>query len=153
MEIARALRLTVLIVGLLAAFNVAAQETGAEQSPPIPVPDALTADMWVYFEGSRGEVEPKVSAFLEAASSRISELGPQNQETAQSILTAVSDNFAALLSLMDDAEPASQELPPEAVSYSIEQLLEFELFKIVIMLSHIEKHRINKFSINFFWKS
>jgi small-conductance mechanosensitive channel len=26
---------------------------------------------------------------------------------------------------MDDAEPASQELPPEAVSYSIEQLLEF----------------------------
>jgi small-conductance mechanosensitive channel len=125
MEIARALRLTVLIVGLLAAFNVAAQETGAEQSPPIPVPDALTADMWVYFEGSRGEVEPKVSAFLEAASSRISELGPQNQETAQSILTAVSDNFAALLSLMDDAEPASQELPPEAVSYSIEQLLEF----------------------------
>jgi small-conductance mechanosensitive channel len=125
MEIARALRLTVLIVGLLAAFTVAAQETGAEQSPPIPVPDALTADMWVYFEGSRGEVEPKVSAFLEAASSRISELGPQNQETAQSILTAVSDNFAALLSLMDDAEPASQELPPEAVSYSIEQLLEF----------------------------
>ena len=62
MEIARALRLTVLIVGLLAAFNVAAQETGAEQSPPIPVPDALTAAMWVYFEGSRGEEEETMGA-------------------------------------------------------------------------------------------
>jgi hypothetical protein len=125
MEIARASRLTVLIVGLLAAINIAAQEAPAEQAPPIPILDALETDTWVYFEGARDEVEPRVSAFLEAANSQIAELAPQNQETAQSVLNAVGDNFTALLNLMDDAEPASQELPPEAVSYSIEQLLEF----------------------------
>jgi small-conductance mechanosensitive channel len=125
MEIARASRLTVFIVGLLAAINVAAQETPAEQSPAVPILDALETSAWAYFEGTRDEAEPRISAFLETANGQIADLEPQNQETAQSVLNALSDNFAALLNLMDDAEPASLELPPEAASYSIEQLLEF----------------------------
>jgi small-conductance mechanosensitive channel len=125
MEIARALRLTVLIAGLLATINSFAQETAGDQPPPVPDLVALDADSWAYFEGSREEVEPRVTAFLEAANSQIADLGPQNQEAAQAVLNATSDNFEALLNLMDDADPASQELPAEAVSYTIDELLEF----------------------------
>ena len=125
MEIARALRLTVLIAGLLATINTFAQETARDPAPPMPDLAALETDTWAYFEGTREEAEPRVSAFLEAANSQIADLGPQNQEAAQSVLNAVRDNFTALLNLVDGAEPASQELPAEAVSYTIDELLEF----------------------------
>jgi len=125
MEIARASRLTVLTLGLLAVFNTSAQETAGAEAPPIPDLITLETDTWTYFDGMRAEVEPRVDAFLEQAAGQIVDLGPQNQEVAQSVLDAVRDNFTALLNLLDDTDPPTQQLPEEAVGYSIVQLLEF----------------------------
>jgi small-conductance mechanosensitive channel len=54
----------------------------------------------------------------------IADLGPLRQETAAATLEAVRDNFDALLTLLDEPEPADLELPEESFGYSIEDLLQ-----------------------------
>lgn len=108
---------------MLLAVNGAAQEAGDNTESPAPSPDALQADWWSHFEGSRAEVEPQAGKFLAAAAGQIPQLAPQNQEAAQSVLQALRDNFSAYLDLLDEAAFAPQELPEPAVNYSIDELL------------------------------
>ncbi|MCP5089971.1 MAG: mechanosensitive ion channel, partial [Gammaproteobacteria bacterium] len=75
------------------------------------------------FEGTKTELEPRVTSFLEDLGAQTAELAPQNQEIAGSVLAAVADNFNALLALVDDPELTVRELPPEAAGYSIDDLL------------------------------
>jgi small-conductance mechanosensitive channel len=125
MTISRAMRYLILLFAFLPAAGAIAQEATEDTAPSMPDLTGLESGMWAYFDGTREEVEPRVSAFLDSTTSQIADLEPQNQQIAESVLDAVRDNFTALLALIDDAEPASQELPPEAVGYSIEQMLEF----------------------------
>jgi small-conductance mechanosensitive channel len=124
MKIARSTRFLVLLLSLLITLSSLAQE--AEDSAPPAPPDlhSLQNDSWTYFEGPAAEIAPRVDTFLENSGVQIAELAPQNQETAQSVLDSVRDNFSALLSLLDDVDLTPQELPAEAASYSIGDLLE-----------------------------
>jgi len=123
-KIVPATRFLILILGVLAALNSGAQELEESNTPAVPEPASLAANWWTYFEGTREEVEPRVAAFFDTANAQIAELEPQNQEIAASVLGAVRNNLSAYLNLMDETEPAVLELPPDAVSYSIEDLLQ-----------------------------
>jgi small-conductance mechanosensitive channel len=123
MNIARSTRFLVLLLSILVAFDSLAQEAEDNATPAPPDLRSLQTDWWAFFEGPRVDVEPKVNTFLEDVGVQTAELAPQNQEIAQSVLNAVRDNFTASLRLLDDSEPAPQELPPEAASYSIQDLL------------------------------
>ena len=124
MKIVQATRFFILILGVLAALNSGAQEVGERSAPAVPEPASLDASWWTYFEGARDDVEPRVAAFLDTANTQIADLAPQNQEVAASVLGAVRNNLSAYLNLMGETEPAVAELPPDAVSYSIESLLQ-----------------------------
>jgi len=113
----------VLLLVMLAAVNGLAQE--ADDSVEVAAPDlySLQTDWWTYFEVPRAELEPRVDSFLESVTVQIADLAPQNQETAQSVLDAVRDNLTALLALLDDPDIATQEPEPEAIDYSLDDLL------------------------------
>ena len=113
-----------LLLGMLAAVHVAAQETEQDAPPAPPVFAELASDWWTYFEGTREEVELRADSFLETVNEEIADLGPLRQETAAATLEAVRDNFDALLTLLDEPEPADLELPEESFGYSIEDLLQ-----------------------------
>ncbi len=124
MKIVPATRFLILILGVLAALDSGAQVVEERDTPAVPEPASLAANWWTYFEGTREEVEPRVEVFLDTANAQAADLAPQNQEIAASVLGAVRNNLSAYLNLMDESEPAVLELPPKAVSYSIEDLLQ-----------------------------
>ena len=124
MRIALPPRVLALVLSVLAAVHVAAQETEQAEPPAPPVLDELASDWWSHFQGTREEIEPRVESFLESANAAIADLGPLRQETAATTLEAVRDNFDALLTLLDEPETADLELPPESFGYSIEDLLQ-----------------------------
>ena len=115
--------LLVLLLSLSLSADALAQQLDISPEPVPPELASLQNNWWAYFEGPRAAVEPRMKEFLGSAGVQIADLAPQNQAIAQSILDAVADNFEALLPLLDDADPAAQELEPEAASYSIDDLL------------------------------
>jgi small-conductance mechanosensitive channel len=123
-KIVPATRFLILILGVLAALNSGAQEFEERDVPAVPEPSSLEANWWTYFEGTREEVEPRVAVFLDTINTQITDLAPQNQEIAESVLGAVRNNLSAYLNLIDEAEPTLLELPPGAVRYSLEDLLQ-----------------------------
>ena len=108
---------------LLVVAAAAAQEAEPSAEPAAPDFASLQTNWWAYFEGTRQDVEPRVQSFLETVGAQIPNLAAQNQQTAQAVLDAVRDNLNAYLALLDDTELTLQELPPPAVSYSIDDLL------------------------------
>jgi hypothetical protein len=123
MKLSRSIRYLTLLLAIFIAAGGAAQEAEDSATPEAPDFSSLQTNWWSYFEGSREEVEPRAEAFFEGVEVQIADLAAQNQEIAQSVLVAVRDNIATYLTLFDDTEPAPQDLPPPAVSYSIEDLL------------------------------
>ncbi len=123
--------LAMLLLALL-TFDGSAQETepadapASTATPAVPELRSLRAGWWSYFEGNRAKVEPRVKTFLESISPQIAELDPSNQVIAESVLTAVRENFNAYLELLDETEPALKELPAAKEGYSIDELLEIE---------------------------
>ena len=98
----------------------------AEEIEETPTPDlqALQTGWWSYFEGPREQVEPRIAAIDEMVSAQIAELEVENQEIASSLLATVRDNFVAYLNVLDTTDVAMPGQPPEAISYSLEELLE-----------------------------
>jgi potassium-dependent mechanosensitive channel len=123
MKRARSTCLATFLLCILVGVNAPAQEARDNTEPPAPNLAALQANWWSQFEGSRAEVEPRVSKFLDAAGTQIPKLAPQNRETAQSVLQALRDNFSAYLDLLDETAFAPDALPEPAVNYSIDELL------------------------------
>ena len=123
MKIAKSTRLLGVLLSILVAANSPAQETQDSAAAPTPDLSSLRTDWWAFFEGSRGEVEPRAEAFLEDAGTQIAALAPQNQAIAQSVLDAVRGNLNALLALSDDTELTLKALPPATINYSIGDLL------------------------------
>jgi small-conductance mechanosensitive channel len=125
MKITMPSRMLALLLSVLAAVQVSAQEAEQTAAPTVPAFDELASDWWLYFEGTRQEVEPRVESFLKGVAEQIPDLSPANQEVARAVLESVDNNLTALLNLRDAEEAAVQELPEVAVGYSIEDLLEF----------------------------
>ncbi len=123
MKISPSIRFVALLMGMLVALNSPAQEAtdGAALTPPDL--NSLQNNWWAYFEGPREDVEPRVETFLGGVGRQIVGLTPQNQQTAESVLAAVRDNFTAYLALLDDPELTHQGLEPAAVNYSVDELL------------------------------
>ncbi len=116
--------LTLLLLALLPAAAVLAQDIEQAEQSSEPVLASLQADWWSYFQGDRETVAPRVAGFLESASETIAGMEPQNQEAADSVLDAARDNFSAYIALLDETQPSPQELQPAAISYSLDELLE-----------------------------
>ena len=115
------------ILSLIAVFLLGGVHAQEGEEPAVPVePDltALRANSWAYFEGPRGEVEPRVNAFLEKLGPEIAELDAADQETAEALLGRLQANFEVYLELLDEPEPAMRELPPEQDAYTIQDLLD-----------------------------
>jgi len=116
-------RFLALLLGLLVATSCPAQGANGSDEAIEPNLSSLQANWWDYFEGSREQVQPRVDSFLDDVGIQIARLAPQNQAIAETLLDAVRGNFTALLPLLDDPELTLPQLAPEAVSYSIEELL------------------------------
>ncbi len=125
MKIAMPSRLLALLLSMLVAVPVSAQQAEQPAPPAPPTFDELASDWWTYFEGTREEVEPRVAIFLQTVRDDIDGLGPANQEIALGVLESVENNLSALLNLRVEEETEVQELPAAAVGYSIEDLLRF----------------------------
>lgn len=117
-------RYLALIVSVLFSTGVLAQEE--EEVEEIPTPDlqALQSEWWSFFEGPREQVESRIAAIDEMVSAQIADLEVQNQEIASSLLGTVRNNFVAYLNVLDTTDVAMPGQPPEAISYSLEELLE-----------------------------
>jgi len=124
MKTARPIYVLALLLSMLFAANSIAQEAEVAAAPAEPELRSLQNDWWDYFEGSKAEVEPRVETFVTDLGAETADLVPQNQEIAQSVLEAVRDNLNALLALLDDTGHTPQHIPPEAISYSIDELLQ-----------------------------
>ena len=122
MKAARSTFLLTLVFGVLVAASSLAQES--EENPALVAPNfaSLQQNWWSYFEGSQAGVEPRIQIFLDNVDQQISNLGAQNQETAQSVIEAVRDNLEVYLSLLGDMDLLSEILPEPAASYSIDKL-------------------------------
>ena len=116
-------RSTVLLISILLAFSIFAQE--AEEVAPRETPNliVLQTDWWFFFQGTREEVEPRVEPFFAGVESQLADLEPQNEEIAATILVAVRDYVAAYLALLDDPKLDPLELKPAAFEYGIDDLL------------------------------
>ncbi len=123
MKTTQSSRLLAILLALLVSVASPAQEVEDDTGPTAPDFNSLQSNWWPYFEGPREEVEPRADEFLDQIELQIAELGAQNQAIAQSVLEAVRANVTAYLTLLDDTESASLELPPPAVNYSINDLL------------------------------
>ncbi|NIL92893.1 MAG: mechanosensitive ion channel [Woeseiaceae bacterium] len=125
MRIAPRFRLLPILLSLLVAPHLFAQETEQLDEPALPELSSLETNWWEYFQGSREDVEARITVFLERASDQVGNLSAENQDVAQAVLDSVRNNLAALVNLLDEAEPTVQALSPEAAGYSIEDLLRF----------------------------
>ncbi len=110
MKIKQSTRFLVLLLTILVAANSPAQEAADSAASVGPDLNSLQNNWWAYFEGSRAQVEPRVDAFLGVVGTQIAGLAPQNQETAESMLDAVRDNFTAYLALLDDPNSRNSNL-------------------------------------------
>jgi len=107
-----------------AAIPVAglAQEP-ADERPETPDLQSLSGSWWEYFTAPQEEVQRRTAEFLDGVGEQISQLKPQNQEIAQSVLEAVEDNLSAYVDLLDDTVPDAQTLDAAAEVYSLDDLL------------------------------
>ncbi len=122
MKVLRKIRACALLLVIWPALGAYAQEEADTEAQP-PQLASLETNWWSYFEGTPEDVKPRTDAFLDALGEQIAELQPENQEIAQSVLEAVADNLAAYAALLVEPELKLEELPPPAVSYSLDDLL------------------------------
>jgi len=123
MEKLRKIRLLSLLLCAMAAVSSHAQEADESATPATPELIQLEASWWSYFEGPRDEVESRIDGFLGDISAQVGGLQTANEADGQSILDAVRENFNAYQALLDEDEPELLELPPEDISYSVDDLL------------------------------
>ena len=124
MKTSQSSRLLAILLAMIVAVGSYAQEVEEDGAPAAPDFNSLQSNWWPYFEGSGEVVEPRASEFLDLVEIQVADLAAQNQEIAASVLDAVRANITAYLALLDDTELTPQELPPPAVNYSIDELLD-----------------------------
>jgi len=114
-----------LLAALLLAYlpGVYGQENDEAEALAPPALMSLETTWWAYFEGSPEDVKQRVDTFLAGIGEQIAALQPENQEIAQSVLDAVNDNLTAYTALLVEPQLVLEELPPPAVSYTLDDLL------------------------------
>jgi len=123
MTVLRTARFLLLLLGAFALSSAYAQQAENETAPTAPELKSLEGDWWSYFAGTRDEIAPRAEAFAENLALRIADLDAANESAALSALDAIQDNLSAYLALLDEDEVELIELPPPALSYSIDNLL------------------------------
>ena len=123
MTVLRTARFLLLLLGAFALSSAYAQQAENETAPTAPELKSLEGDWWSYFAGTRDEIAPRAEAFAENLALRIADLDAANEAAALSALDAIQDNLSAYLALLDEDEVEFIELPPPALSYSIDDLL------------------------------
>lgn len=123
MKISLTMRVFSVLLGTALLANASAQDAESDAAPAVLELSRIEAGAWSYFEGSRDEIEPRVSAFLAAAEDDIASLQASNVEIGQSLLSAVRDNLSAYLALLGDDELELQALPQAQISYSLDEML------------------------------
>lgn len=123
MKISLTTRVFWVLLGTAIFGGTYAQEAESDAAPAILELSQLEAGAWSYFEGSRDEIAPRITAFLAAAESDVEGLQAANVETGQALLGAVRDNLSAYLALLGDDELELQALPQAQISYSLDELL------------------------------
>ena len=111
------------LLGTAILSGTHAQEPETDTAPAILELSRIEAGAWSYFEGSRDEIAPRVTAFLAAAEGDVASLQAANIETGQALLGAVRDNLSAYLALLGGDELELQALPQPQISYSLDELL------------------------------
>ena len=111
------------LLGTAFLSGASAQEAETDSAPAMLELSKIEAGGWSYFEGSRDEIAPRVTAFLAAAEGEVAGLQAANIETGQSLLGAVRDNLSAYLALLGDDKLELQALPQPQISYSLDELL------------------------------
>ncbi len=124
MKILRNLCLPVVVMIAFGTHVVAAQEADEAAAPETPVLESLGGNWWAYFAGTPEEVKQRADGFVEALSEQVTDLDAANREIALSVLAALTDNLDAYVVLLEDPVLGLKELPPPAVSYSLDDLLE-----------------------------
>ncbi len=117
------MRVSWVLLGTAILSGTHAQEPETDTAPGILELVRIEAGAWSYFEGSRDEIAPRVTAFLAAAEGDVASLQAANIETGQALLGAVRDNLSAYLALLGDDELELQALPQPQISYSLDELL------------------------------
>lgn len=123
MKISRLMRVSWVLLGTAILSGTHAQEPETDTAPAILELSRIEAGAWSYFEGSRDEIAPRVTAFLAAAEGDVASLQAANIETGQALLGAVRDNLSAYLALLGGDELELQALPQPQISYSLDELL------------------------------
>ena len=116
-------RLVTLLLFACALPSAHAQQADEATATAAPQIRSLENSWWAYFEGSRGEISPRIDGFLDSVATQVAELDPTNEPVAQSVLDAVRDNLGAYLVLLEEDELDLIELPSPALSYSIDDYL------------------------------
>jgi small-conductance mechanosensitive channel len=117
------MRVSWVLLGTAILSGTHAQEPETDTAPAILELSRIEAGAWSYFEGSRDEIAPRVTAFLAAAEGDVASLQAANIETGQALLGAVRDNLSAYLALLGGDELELQALPQPQISYSLDELL------------------------------
>lgn len=114
-----------MLLALLAIAGTAAyaQDAGPAEPPAEPVLADLETNWWTYFEGSEEEVARRTDEFLDGVSAQLPDLDTQNREAAGSLLGNLRDNLTAYRALLDETDVELKELPPPALSYTLDDLL------------------------------
>ncbi len=124
MKIPRKFCLPIVVLLAFGIHDVTAQEAEEPAAPETPVLETLGSNWWTYFAGTPEEVKQRAEGFVETLSLQVPDLGAANQEIALSVLAALTDNLDAYVALLDDTVLGLEELPPPALSYSLDDLLE-----------------------------
>lgn len=123
MNIARKLTRLTVVIAVLLALPVYAQDEGALADQSAPDLTSLEPGWWTYFEGSKDVMQPRVEAYLADIDQLVAAVQAPNEPTARAALAAIRDNFNAYIALLDDDELQLIALPPPKISYTIDDLL------------------------------
>jgi potassium efflux system protein len=122
MKYTRKMRLLAVLLSGTIAFSSHAQDVGEADQTQAPDFSSLESSWWSYFEqpgdGSR------VALFTDYANERIETLPTPDQQTAHSILAAITDNISAYRALQDENGRTPKELPEPLINYSLDTLFE-----------------------------
>lgn len=124
MKQAQQIVIATLLLSMVLAGNVYAQESAEATAPEIPNMAELHNSGWDFFVGPKAELELRVDAFFAQVEGEIADLEPQNEETGSALLVAVRDNISVYIALLDESELVLRELDRAPIEYSIDNLLQ-----------------------------
>ena len=123
MEVLRKSVLLLLFALLVTPTFVVAQDAAPDADVAVPNVTELGTGWWAYFEELDAESESRLARFVERTRLQVATLDAERQETAGSILAAISDNLEAYRVLSEENDLKAISLPEPEIEYSLDELL------------------------------